>query len=83
MIRTRPRPRLFSSSIRDNAACFDDQMPIAPAPGADEGEAMSAYTSFLRQRARAHLPATHADTEVWVALRGAIGVGPVGDTMTV
>lgn len=56
MIRARPRPLLFSSSIRDNAVRFDDQILSAPALGADEGEAMSAYTSFVRQGARADLP---------------------------
>jgi quercetin dioxygenase-like cupin family protein len=72
--------RRFSAAIGDDAIRFGDGIFIAPAIGKHENEAMSAYTSFFRQGARADLPAHYA--EVWVILSGALRVETASEAVT-
>jgi quercetin dioxygenase-like cupin family protein len=76
------RVRKFRSAIGDDAIHFGDgEISIAPALTKDEGQSMSAYTSFFRAGARADLPAPYA--EIWVVLSGALRVGAAADALTV
>lgn len=73
--------RKFSSAIGDGAIHFGDgHISIAPALAKDEGQPMSAYTSFFRAGAQADLPAPYA--EVWVVLSGVLRVGTATDAVT-
>jgi quercetin dioxygenase-like cupin family protein len=74
--------RKFSSVIGDDAIHFGEpQISIAPAITKDEGQPLSAYTSFFRVGAKADLPAPYA--EIWVVLSGALRVGTASDAVTV
>ena len=75
------RARRFSSAIGDDAVRFGDRILIAPALGTEDGESMSAYTSYFSAGARADLPAPYA--EVWVVLSGTLRVGTESDVVTV
>ena len=74
------RVQRFSSAIGDDAVPFGDRMLIASGLDKETGGSMSAYTTFLREGARAELPAPYA--EVWVVLSGLLRVGVGSDAVT-